>query len=122
VVDECRDQSAPLRVVLRRIGPPPGLIGAVLTRAALEGEVRLGLLRYEREWGERELDQWMVAGADDRVVRQVGDGEVVVRLAVRVLVVDVAAAPVRQAEPGAAVEDVVRADVVRRLCEATDGP
>lgn len=63
----------------------------------------------------------MVAGANDRVVRQVGNGEVVVRRTVRVLVVDVATPPVRQAESGAAGEDVVRPDVVRRLGERTDG-
>ena len=72
-----------------------------------------------------ELDQHMVSGVDDRVVGLVGDGEVVVRVAVVVLVVDVAVAPVRDAEAAAGAEDVVRPHVVaapRELPERLQQP
>src|SRR5439155_1393072 len=61
-------------------------------------------------------------GTADRVVDLVGDAEVVEGTAGRVLVIDVTGSPVRQRPADAAVENVVRADVVGALGEGPDGP
>jgi hypothetical protein len=121
VLDQRAHQPAPLVVVLRGHRPQTGLVRAPLGGARLEGEAPLRVLGHERARRERELDQRAVARLDDRVVDLVGDGEVVEGPAGCVLVIDVARAPVRQRPPDAAVEDVVRAHVVRLLGEGADG-
>ncbi|CAA9490063.1 MAG: hypothetical protein AVDCRST_MAG13-1690 [uncultured Solirubrobacteraceae bacterium] len=69
---------------------------------------------------ERELHERHMPGAHDSVVQPIGDREVIVRLAVGVLVVDVPRAPVRERPADAAVEDVVRAHVIRPLGDRAD--
>ena len=122
VRDQRAHEAAPLVVVLGRHRPQAGLVGAPLRRTRLEGEPLLGILRHQCARGERQLHQRAVPGLHHRVIHLVGDAEVVERPPGGVLVVDVAAPPVRQRPADATVEDVVRAHVVRLLGELADGP
>src|SRR3989475_3520953 len=122
VLDQRAHEAAPLAVVPPRRRPQPGLVGTPLGRARLEGEALLRVLGNEGPRRGRQLHQRPGARPHGRVVDLVGDAEVVEGTAGRVLVIDVTGSPVRQRPADAAVENVVRADVVGALGEGPDGP